>query len=90
MIEITSTELARKLKKILDRVEHKGEEVIITRNNHRIARLLPGAGKMTALEAMSDLYATLSPGAAKGWLDESRAFSSQPQNLDQLKNPWGT
>lgn len=87
-MEISSTELARNIKQILDRVEHRGEEVVIIRNNHRIARLIPGTTHMTALEAMADLFATLSPDAAQDWLQDSRTLPGD--DLSQLKNPWDT
>ena len=53
---MTATEFAKNIKKTLDRLEFGGEEIIITRNNHKIARVIPGAAHMTALEAMADLY----------------------------------
>ena len=33
--------------------------MLVVRNNHPIARILPGVAQMTALEAMSDPYRTL-------------------------------
>ena len=69
MATITVTEFAKNLKKVLDRVEFGGEEIIIVRSNHKIARLIPGSPHMTALEAMADLHRTIPPGAARDWLD---------------------
>jgi antitoxin (DNA-binding transcriptional repressor) of toxin-antitoxin stability system len=82
---MTATEFAKNIKKTLDRLEFGGEEIIIIRNNHKIARLIPGSPHMTALEAMADLYRTLSPEAAADWLEESR----MPARLrDELRDPW--
>ena len=82
---MTATEFAKNLKKTLDRVEFGGEEIIIMRNNHKIARLLPGPPHMSALEAMADLYRTLPSDAAEDWLEESRI----PAKLsEELRDPW--
>jgi antitoxin (DNA-binding transcriptional repressor) of toxin-antitoxin stability system len=82
---ITATEFAKNIKKTLDRLEFAGEEIIIIRNNHKIARLIPGSAHLTALEAMADLYQTLSPEAGQNWLEDSR----MPVQLsDELRDPW--
>lgn len=82
---ITATEFAKNIKKTLDRLEFFGEEIIILRNNHKIARLIPGSAHMTALEAMADLYQTLPPEAGQDWLEDSR----MPVKLsDELRDPW--
>ena len=47
---MTATEFAKNIKKTLDRLEFGGEEIVITRNNNKIARLIPGSAHMTALE----------------------------------------
>jgi antitoxin (DNA-binding transcriptional repressor) of toxin-antitoxin stability system len=83
---MTATEFAKNLKRALDSVEFGGEEIIIMRNNQKIARLLPGPPHITALEAM-DLYQTLPPDAAEDWLKESRI----PAKLSEdLRDPWGS
>lgn len=82
---MAATEFAKNLKKALDRLEFGSEEIIIIRNNHEIARLIPGSPHMTALEAMADLYRTLSPDAGRNWLAESRL----PGKLsDEISDPW--
>ena len=84
---MTATEFAKNIKKSLDRVEFGGEEIIIIRNNHKIARIIPGSPHMTAIEAMADLYQTLPPEAAKDWIGESRI----PVRLsDELRDPWAS
>lgn len=89
MRTITATELARNLRQVLDRLIIDGEEIEIERNNQRIARLIPGAGKQTAMEAMSDLYRTLSPDAAAGWVEQSR--KGVDSRIDEgVRDPWGS
>jgi PHD/YefM family antitoxin component YafN of YafNO toxin-antitoxin module len=84
MISLSVTDFSRKLKTMLDLVEFRGEEIILIRNKHKIARILPGASHLTALEAMSDLYRTLSPEAGKTWEEESRLQN----RLIEVNDPW--
>jgi antitoxin (DNA-binding transcriptional repressor) of toxin-antitoxin stability system len=56
---ITATELARNLRRVLDRLAIEGEEIVIERNRQQVARVLAGLARQTALEAMADLYRTL-------------------------------
>jgi len=71
MTKITVTDFARNMSKVLDWIEHNGEEIVVIRNNHEIARILSGSSGLTATEAMSDIYSTLSDDAAADWLKES-------------------
>ena len=84
MISITVTEFSRKLRTMLDLVEYKGEELVLIRNKHKIARITAGSPHLTALEAMSDLHMTLSEDAAESWMDESRSDTS----LKEVRDPW--
>ena len=84
---ITATEFAKNLKKVLDRVEFGGEEIIIVRNNHKIARLIPGSPHMTAVEAMADLYRTIPSAAARDWLEDSRLPG---RVAEEIRDPWGS
>jgi antitoxin (DNA-binding transcriptional repressor) of toxin-antitoxin stability system len=86
MLEITATELARKFKQMMNLVEFQGEELIIIRNNHQVAKIVPGPAIMTALEAMSDLYRTLPDDAGVEWVSDSR--EGTPDSLDDLRDPW--
>jgi len=69
---ITATELARNLRRVLDRLVVEGEEIVIERNREQVARLVPGPARQTALEAMADLYRTLPEESAATWEADSR------------------
>ena len=72
MKTITATELARNFRQYLDQVEHQGEELVVVRNQHQVAKIVPGPVTMTAIDAMTDLYRTLPADAGKNWLRDSR------------------
>jgi antitoxin (DNA-binding transcriptional repressor) of toxin-antitoxin stability system len=84
---VTATEFAKNIKKTLDRLEFSGEEIIIIRNKHQIARLIPGSHHLTALEAMADLYQTLPPDAARDWEKESRIKKTLSE---EMRDPWAS
>ena len=84
MITMTVTEFAKKLKKVFDLIEYKGEEIVLVRNKHRIARILPGSPHLTATEAMSDLFRTLPDEAAVDWEEESK----QHGTIEEVRDPW--
>ena len=86
MITMTATDVARTFSKVLDRLEHGTEEIAIVRNHHTVAKLVPGAASMTALEAFSDLYGVLSSDAGKGWLRDCRG-ADRPL-AGEVKDPW--
>ncbi len=81
MATITATEFAKNIKKTLGRLEFGGEEIIIVRNNHKIARLIPGSPHMTAIEAMADLYRTLPPEAGKDWVEDGRMANKLSEKI---------
>ena len=87
MITITATEMARKLRHILDQVEFRHESVTVLRNKRPVARILPGPQSMTALEALGDLYGIVGEEAGAGWTEEAR----QDERLsDGMRDPWAT
>ena len=85
MIEMSVTEFARNLRSVFDRIEHNGEEIVLIRNRHKIARIIPGSPYLTATEAMGDLYRTISPEAAASWVEESKMKSTLEE---EMKDPW--
>jgi len=87
MTIMTATEFAKNIKKTLDRLEFGREEIILTRNNQKIARIIPGTTHLTALEAMADIYSTLKPEAGEHWLEESRSGNRLSK---ELRDPWAS
>jgi len=90
MQTITATELARNLRQILDRLAVEQSEIVIERNHQPVGRLLPGAGRMTALEAMADLYQTLPETASRDWLLDSRSTDLVEVVSEEVRDPWAT
>jgi len=91
MRTITATELARNLRRVLDRLAIEGEEIVIKRNRDQVARLLPGPAQQTALEAMSDLYRTLPDSAAATWEADSRKGRWKGDRLHKgVRDPWAS
>lgn len=91
MKTITATDLARNLRRVLDRLAIEGEEIVIERNREQVARLLPGPARQTALEAMADLYRTLPEDAAATWEADSRKGRWKGSRLDKgIRDPWAS
>ena len=87
MTEIKVTEFSRNLKSILNRVERNHEEIVLIRNQEKIARIIPGSPCLNAMQAMADLYKTLPEEAAKDWIKDSRMKGNLRK---ELRNPWDT
>lgn len=85
MQTVTATNLARNFRTMLDRVEFRHEELLIMRNNHPVARIIPGPATMTADEAFADLYRTLPEEAGRDWLADSRRDGDRD---GEVRNPW--
>ena len=91
MRTISATDLARNLRRVLDRLAIEGEEIVIERNREQVARLLPGPARQTALEAMADLYRTLPEDAAATWEADSRRGRWKGSRLDKgVRDPWAS
>lgn len=86
MKTLTATALARNISRVLDRIEHESDEVVIVRHRHPIARLIPGAPVMTALEALGDLYRTLPDDEGARWLRHSRRRGGRLKT--EMRDPW--
>jgi prevent-host-death family protein len=86
MRTITATEAARNFSRVLDELEHGSEEIIILRNNHPVAKLVPGAPRRTALDALADLYRTLPDKEGAAWLRDARTMD-RPLGR-QVRDPW--
>jgi antitoxin (DNA-binding transcriptional repressor) of toxin-antitoxin stability system len=85
MLTVTSTELARNTREILDRIVSDGQSVAIERNHTTIAQLTPPARRMTVQQALTMLSGGPKISAAQGqnWLQQSKeAFGNE------VNNPW--
>ncbi len=80
---IAETEFVKDAGNILNRLISGGKEIVITRKNREIAKVIPFARKMTAVEVMSDIYGIISEDAGKDWYADSRLFLSdkKPQRF---------
>ena len=88
MQKITSTELARNLRAVLDRVRESGEAYIVERGGRSVAQVSPTPGQQNAEQALADLYRTLPAEAAEGWLEDARRGGDLLD--DELRDPWAT
>jgi len=87
MQAMTATEIARNFSRVLDTLEHGGEEVGITRNHRHVARLVPEARAMTAVEVFGDLCGILSPEEGRLWLDDIEKFREK-MAAEPRVDPW--
>ena len=86
MRTITATEAARNFSRLLDLLESGTEEIVVVRNNQPVAKLVPGSPRLTALEALADLYRTIPDKEGGAWL---RAASKMDRRLrKQVRDPW--
>jgi len=73
---ITEMEFVKDAGNILNRAVSVGSQIVITRKNQEIAKVIPFVRKMTAVEVMSDIYGILSEDAGKDWYGDSRLSDS--------------
>src|SRR6266508_359833 len=86
MRTVTATEAARNFSRVLDLLEHESEEIVVLRNNQPVAKLVPGAPRMTALEALADLYRTLPDAEGAAWIEDARRMDRRLRK--QVRDPW--
>jgi antitoxin (DNA-binding transcriptional repressor) of toxin-antitoxin stability system len=86
MKKITATQAARSFSRVLDMMENGTEEIVIVRNDHPVAKLVPGTPQMTALEALSDLYRTLPDQEGAGWLRDAKKRDRRWRK--EARDPW--
>jgi antitoxin (DNA-binding transcriptional repressor) of toxin-antitoxin stability system len=86
MRTVTATEAARNFSRVLDLLEHESEEIVVLRNNQPVAKLVPGAPRMTALEALGDVYRTLPDAEGKAWIEDASRMDRRLRK--QVRDPW--
>lgn len=91
MKTLSVTEVARNFSTVLDNVEREQEEVVLVRNNRRIARLIPEPAARNALEVFGDLYRTLDDGTAEALAAAIAGVrKSKRGTLGELRDPWAS
>jgi prevent-host-death family protein len=83
---MSATEVARGFSRVLNALEHGGEEIVVVRNNQPVAKLVPGAPRMTALEALADIHRMLDDGEGDAWLADAR--SADRLLAKEARDPW--
>jgi len=83
---MTATEFTRNISRVLDRMEHGDEEIVVLRNRHPVATLVPGAAKMRALEAFADLSGVLPDEEGERWIKDMHSFDRPAAK--ELSDPW--
>ena len=86
MKTLSATEVARNLSRLLDSLEHGGEEIVVMRNKHPVAKLVPGAARMNAVEALGDIFATLDDSEGAAWLDDME--HGERLLVAEARDPW--
>ena len=83
---MTATEVSRNFSRVLDTLERGDEEIVILRGRHPVARMVPGAPRMTALEALGDLYRTLDDADGEAWLEDMAGADRRLGR--EVRDPW--
>ncbi len=83
---LSATDVARNFSRLLDSLEHGHDEIVIVRNKRPVAKIVPGAPVMTALEALGDLPGLLSDHEGGAWLKDARG--ADRLIAKELRDPW--
>jgi antitoxin (DNA-binding transcriptional repressor) of toxin-antitoxin stability system len=85
--------LARNFPKAWATIEAKGEEVVVTRNRRRVARIVPEGAAATAMDVFGDLHGVLGEGAGAVIARKLAAVRNGKHDrgtLRELRNPWAS
>jgi antitoxin (DNA-binding transcriptional repressor) of toxin-antitoxin stability system len=83
---LTATEISRNFSRVLDELARGGEEVVVMRGKHPVAKMVPGALRLTALEVLADLYRTLDDAEGRAWLKDVAEADRQVKK--EMRDPW--
>jgi antitoxin (DNA-binding transcriptional repressor) of toxin-antitoxin stability system len=86
MKTMTATEVSRNFSRVLDSLERGDEEIVILRGRQPVARMVPGAPRMTALEALGDLHRTLDDAEGEAWLAD--LAGADRRRGREVRDPW--
>ena len=83
---LTATEISRNFSRVLDELSRGGEEIVVMRGKHPVAKMVPGAPRLTALEVLADLHRTLDDAEGATWLKD--AAKSDRRVAREARDPW--
>ena len=87
MTRVSVSDLSHGLNALLERLERDGETIVVVRDNHPIARIVPELPRRDALEVMNNLYGIITPEAAEHWVEVGKLR----RTLDQeTRDPWAS
>lgn len=89
MKTLSVTDVVRNFSAVLDALERDQEEIVLVRNHHQIARLVPEAPRQDALSVFGDLYRTLddeTADALAGAIASHR--KGRRGRVSELRDPW--
>jgi antitoxin (DNA-binding transcriptional repressor) of toxin-antitoxin stability system len=90
---LTYERLARDFRRAWAAIETQGEEVVVTRNRHRVAHIVPEPPSSTALDVFGDLHGALGERAGAvlaRTLAVVRHGKRRRGTLQELRNPWAS
>ena len=89
VVSLKLAEAVRNFSAVLVSLESEQEEILLVRNDHPVARLVPEPESMDALGVFGDLHGTLDEETADEMLRGIEASrSNSNMTLKQLRNPW--
>lgn len=89
MKTVLVADAVRNFSAVLVSLESEQEEILLVRNDHPVARLVPEPESMDALGVFGDLHGTLDDETADEMLRGIEASrSNSNMTLNQLRNPW--
>ncbi len=83
------TDVARNFSAVLDDLERNQEEIVLVRNQRRVARLIPEAPYQDALSVFGDLYRTIDDETAGALTAAITSYrKSRRGRVAELRDPW--
>ncbi len=83
---LTATEVSRNFSRVLDELSRGGEEIVVMRGKHPVAKMVPGAPRLSALEVLADLHRTLDDAEGRAWLTDVAKVDRRVK--EEVIDPW--
>jgi antitoxin (DNA-binding transcriptional repressor) of toxin-antitoxin stability system len=92
---IEDGEFGRRFRAAVARAAVEGEEIVVTHQSRKVARIIPEPVRQTAREAMADLGRTLGAEACAAWSQRmaaarGRGRKTRKGTLKELRHPWAS